>query len=44
MMTAARSTVAGTAEARKISPTSARERRCVESSRTGTPVGVSPPR
>lgn len=40
-MTAARSTVVGTPEARRISPTSVRDSRCGESS---SPSGIRPPR
>lgn len=44
MMTAARSTVTGTPASSRMRATSARERRCGESSRSGTPSGVRPPR
>lgn len=44
MITAARSTVVGTPDASRISPTSVRERRCGESRPVGTSRGVSPPR
>lgn len=44
MITAARSTAVGTPEARRMRPTSARERRWGESACSGTPAGVSPPR
>ena len=42
--TAARSTAVGTPESSRIRPTSARDRRCGDSSRVGTPAGVRPPR
>lgn len=44
MTIAARSTAVGTPESSRMCPTSARERRCGDSSFSGTPVGVSPPR
>ncbi|GHE60595.1 hypothetical protein GCM10018782_38600 [Streptomyces griseoaurantiacus] len=44
MITAARSAAVGTPESSRIRPTSARDRRCGESSRSGTPAGARPPR
>jgi len=42
MTTAARRIVVGTPESSRMWATSARERRCGESSLSGTPAGVSP--